>query len=104
VAHQVLVISQDTRARQNEFFASKNYSYLAPGAELNLVPYVNYVMPLIDDQMFYGYSMPSSQDCSRTSCTRNLDDDDIHEDEDEGEDEGKEEDEADAESTPHPFA
>jgi hypothetical protein len=25
VAHQALVMSQDTRTRQNEFFASKNY-------------------------------------------------------------------------------
>jgi hypothetical protein len=49
VAHQALVMSQDTRARQNEFFAAKNYPYPAPGAELNPVPYVNYVMPPIND-------------------------------------------------------
>jgi hypothetical protein len=100
VAHQALVMSQDTRARQNEFFASKNYPYLAPSPELNPVLYVNYVMPLIDDEMFYGYSIPSSQGRSRTSRTRNLDDDEIHEDEDEGE----EEDAEDVESPPHPFA
>jgi hypothetical protein len=61
VAHQALVMSQETRTRQNELFASKNYPYPPPGAELNHVPYVNYVMPPIDDEMFYGYSMPSSQ-------------------------------------------
>jgi hypothetical protein len=108
VAHQALVMSQDTRTRHNEFFASKNYSYPAPDVELNPVPYVNFVMPPTDDEMFYGYSVPSSQGCSHTSCTQNLDDDEIHEDEDkdedEGEDEGGEQDEADAESPPHPFA
>jgi hypothetical protein len=101
-------MSQDTRTRQNEFFASKNYAYPAPGAELNPVPYVNYVMPLIDDEMFYGYSVPSSQGHSCSSCSRNLDDDEILEDEDkgedEGEDEGEEEDEADAKSPPHPLS
>jgi hypothetical protein len=95
-------MSQDTRTRQNEFFASKNYPYLAPGVELNLVPYVNYVMPPIDDDMFYGYTVPSSQGRSHTSRSWTLDDDEILEDEDEGE--GEEEDEADAESPPHPFA
>jgi hypothetical protein len=98
------VISQDTRARQNEFFASKNYPYPALGPELNPMPYVNYVMPPLDDEMFYGYSVPSSQGRSHPSRTRNLDDDEIHEDEDEGKDEGKEEDAEDAKSPPHPFA
>jgi hypothetical protein len=51
-------MSQDTRTRQNEFFASKNYPFPPPDPELNLMPVVNYVMPPIDDEMFYGYSMP----------------------------------------------
>jgi hypothetical protein len=102
--HQALVMSQDTRVRQNEFFASKNYACPPPGPELNPVPYVNYVMPPIDDEMFYGYPMPSSQGRSRPSRTRILDEDELHEDEDEGEDEGEEEDVEDAESPPHPFA
>jgi hypothetical protein len=61
VAHQALVMSQDTRIRQNEFFASKNYPFPPPGPELNPVPVVN-VMPPLDDEMFQGYSMafPSS--------------------------------------------
>jgi hypothetical protein len=41
VAHQALVISQDTSIRQNEFFASKNYPYPPPGPEFNPVPMVN---------------------------------------------------------------
>jgi hypothetical protein len=97
-------MSQETRTWQNEFFASKNYPYPPPGAELNPVPYVNYVMPLIDDEMFFGYSVSPSQGRPRAPCSRNLDDEEILEDEDDGEDEGDEEDEADAESPPHPFA
>jgi hypothetical protein len=108
VAHQALVMSQETRTRQNEFFASKNYAYPPPSAELNPPPYVNYVMPPIDDEMFFGYSVPSSQGCPRASRSWNLDDEEILEDEDgdedEGEAEGKDEDDADAESLPHPFA
>jgi hypothetical protein len=98
------MMSQETRTRQNEFFASKNYR----GAELNPAPYVNYVMPPIDDEMFFGYSVPSSQGRPRASRSQTLDDDEILEDEDEGEDkgedEGKEEDEANVECPPHPFA
>jgi hypothetical protein len=98
VAHQALVMSQDTRIRQNEFFASKNYPYPPPG------PMVNYVMPPLDDEMFQGYSMPLPS--SRPSRTRTFADDEIqeHEDEDEGEDEGQEDEDAgDAESPPPPF-
>jgi hypothetical protein len=104
VAHQALVMSQETRTRQNEFFASKNYPYPPPSVELNPATYVNYVMPPINDEMFFGYSVPSSQSCPRASRSRNLDDEEILEDEDKGEAEGEEEDEADAESPPHPFA
>jgi hypothetical protein len=101
LAHQALVMSQDTRVRQNELFASKNYACLPPGLELNLVPYVNYVMPPIDDEMFYGYPMSSSPAHSRPSRTRVVDDDDIHEDKEEGEDEDEG---SEDESPPHPFA
>jgi hypothetical protein len=106
VAHQALVMSQETRTRQNEFFASKNYVYPPPGAEMNPAPYVNYVMPPIDDEMFFGYFVPSSQGPPRVSRSRNLDDEEIleDEDEDEGEAEGEDEDDADADSPPHPFA
>jgi hypothetical protein len=102
VAHQALVMSQDTRIHQNKFFASKNYDYPPPGPELNPVPMVNYVMPPPDNEMFQGYSIPLPS--SRPSWTRTFADDEIHEDEDEGEDEGQEyEDIADAESPRPPF-
>jgi hypothetical protein len=39
-------------------------------------------MPPIDDEMFRGYFVPSSQGLSRTSRTQTFDDDEIHEDED----------------------
>jgi hypothetical protein len=96
-------MSQDTRIRQNEFFASMNYAYPPPGPELNPVPMVNYVMPPLDDEMFDGYSMPFPS--SHPSRTKTFTDDGIHEDEDEGEDEGEEEEEdaEEAESPPPPF-
>jgi hypothetical protein len=95
-------MSLDTRIRQNEFFASKNYAYPPPSLELNPVPMVNYVMPPLDDEMFQGYSM--SLPSSRPSWTRTFTNDEIHEDEDEGEDEGEEEEDAEGtESPPPPF-
>jgi hypothetical protein len=105
VAHQALVMSQDTRIRQNEFFASKNYPFPPPGPELNPVPVVNYVMPPVDDEMFQGY--PMAFPSSRPSRTRTFAEEEIQEDEgeDEGEDEAHEDEDAeDAESPPHPFA
>jgi hypothetical protein len=106
VAHQALVMSQDTRTRQNEFFASKNYPYPPPGPDLNPVPMVNYVMLPLDDEMFQGYPMAFSS--SRPSRTRTFAEEEIQEDEDEDEDEGEDEgheDEyaADAKSPPPPF-
>jgi hypothetical protein len=93
-------MSQDTRIRQNEFFASKNYPFPPPGPELNPMPMVNYVMPSLDDEMFQGYSMPLPS--SRPSRTRTFADDEIQEDEDE--DEGQEDEDAgDTESPPPPF-
>jgi hypothetical protein len=95
---------QDTRVRQNEFFASKNYPCPPPCPELNPVPYVNYVMPQIDDEMLYGYPMPSSQGRSRPSHTWVVDENEINEDEDEGEDDGEDKEVEDAKSPPHPIA
>jgi hypothetical protein len=99
-------MSQETRTQQNELFASKNYAYPPLGVEMNPAPYVNYMMPPIDDEMFFGYDVPPSQGRPRVSRSRKLDDDEIleDEDEDEGEAEGEDEDDADAESPPHPFA
>jgi hypothetical protein len=95
-------MSQDTRIRQNEFFASKNYAYPPPGLELNPVPMVNYVMPPLDDEMFQGYSMPLPS--SHPSRTRTFTVYEIQEDGDEGEDEGQEDEDAgDAESPTPPF-
>jgi hypothetical protein len=62
---------------------------------------VNYVMPPIDDEMFYGYPMPSSQGRWCPPRTQVVGEDEINEEEYEDEDEGEEGDEED--STPHPF-
>jgi hypothetical protein len=78
VAHQALVMSQDTRARQNEFFASKNYPFPPPGPEMNLVPFVNYEMPPVTDEMFYGYPIPLGG-YTRPTRTRTFYEDEIHE-------------------------
>jgi hypothetical protein len=66
---------------------------------MNPVPYVNYVMPPIDDEMFYGYHMPSYQGRSRPPRTQVVGVDEINEEEDE--DEGEEGDEEG--SPPPPF-
>jgi hypothetical protein len=107
VAHQDLVMSQDTRICQNEFFASKNYPFPPPGPELNPVPVVNFVMPPIVDEMFQGYPMPFPGSCP--SRTRTFTEEEIQEDDAEGADEGEDEDLEDedaenVESPPHPFA
>jgi hypothetical protein len=47
-------MSQETRRRQNEFLAARGSVVPPVGTELNPVPYVNYVMPPLDDDMFAG--------------------------------------------------
>jgi hypothetical protein len=47
-------MSQETRMRQNEFLAARGSVVPPIGNELNPVPYVNYVMPPLDDDMFAG--------------------------------------------------
>jgi hypothetical protein len=71
VPHRALVMYQDTRARQNEFFASKNYPFPPPSPEMNPVPLVNFEMPSIFDEMFLGYPI-SSGGPSRPTRTRTL--------------------------------
>jgi hypothetical protein len=48
-------MSQETRKRQNEFLAARGAAVPPIGNELNPVPYVNYVMPPLDDDMFAGF-------------------------------------------------
>jgi hypothetical protein len=45
-------MTQETRRRQNEFLAARGSVVLPIGTELNPVPYVNFVMPPLDDDMF----------------------------------------------------
>jgi hypothetical protein len=47
-------MSQETRRRQNEFLAARGSAVPPVGHELEPVPYVNYVMPPLDDDMFAG--------------------------------------------------
>ena len=55
VNHKALQLAQGTRQRQNEFFASKNMPVLDNGPEMDPIPYVNYEMPPISDDMFQGF-------------------------------------------------
>jgi hypothetical protein len=48
-------MSQETRRRQNEFLAARGSAVPPVGHELEPVPYVNYVMPPLDDDMFAGF-------------------------------------------------
>jgi hypothetical protein len=54
VAHRSIEMSQETRRRQNEFLAARGSVVPPVGNELNPVPYVNYVMLPLDDDMFAG--------------------------------------------------
>jgi hypothetical protein len=47
-------MSQETRRRQNEFLAARGSAVPPVGTELDPVPYVNFVMPPLDDAMFAG--------------------------------------------------
>jgi hypothetical protein len=47
-------MSQETRKRQNDFLAARGGDVPPVGTELDPVPYVNYVMPPLDDDMFTG--------------------------------------------------
>ena len=48
-------MSQETRRRQNEFLAARGATVPAVGNELDPVPRVNYEMPPLHDDMFYGF-------------------------------------------------
>jgi hypothetical protein len=47
-------MSQETRRRQNEFLAARGSAVPPIGHELDPVPYINYVMQPLDDEMFAG--------------------------------------------------
>jgi hypothetical protein len=47
-------MSQETRRRQNDFLAARGSAVPPVGTELDAVPYVNFVMPPLDDDMFVG--------------------------------------------------
>jgi hypothetical protein len=55
VAHKILEMSQETYRRQNEFLAARGSVVPPIGTELDVVPYVNYVMPPLDEDMFHGF-------------------------------------------------
>jgi hypothetical protein len=55
VDHKSMEMSQETRRRQNDFLATRGSEVPPVGPELDLVPYVNYVMPPLDEDMFTGY-------------------------------------------------
>jgi hypothetical protein len=47
-------MSQETRKRQNDFLAARGSVVPPVGTELDPVPYVNFFMPPLDDDMFAG--------------------------------------------------
>jgi hypothetical protein len=47
-------MTQETRRRQNEFLAARGSVVPPVGTELDPIPYVNFVMPPLDDDMFAG--------------------------------------------------
>jgi hypothetical protein len=47
-------MSQETWRRQNEFLVARGSPVPPVGTELDPVPYVNFVMPPLDDAMFAG--------------------------------------------------
>jgi hypothetical protein len=55
VAHKSMEMSQETRRRQNDFLAARGSEVPPIGPELDPVPYVNYVMPPLDEDMFSGF-------------------------------------------------
>jgi hypothetical protein len=55
VAHKSMEMSQETRRRQNDFLAARGSVVPPIGLELDLVPYVNYIMPPLDEDMFNGF-------------------------------------------------
>jgi hypothetical protein len=55
VVHKILEMSQETCRRQNELLAARGSVVPPIGTELDAVPYVNYVMLPLDEDMFHGF-------------------------------------------------
>jgi hypothetical protein len=80
VAHKSMEMSQETRRRQNDFLATRGSVVPPSGLELDPVPYVNYVMPPLDEEMFNGF-----EDFAPPFVPKDVDEDEgAHEDEDGG--------------------
>jgi hypothetical protein len=70
-------MSQETRNRQNDLLAARGGTVPPIRTELDPVPYVNYVMPPLDDDMFTGvedfedFEPPSEpEDVDEDECAR----------------------------------
>jgi hypothetical protein len=63
LSHKTLVLNQETRRIQNEDFRARGIAIPDDGPELEPIAHVNYVMPPIDDFMFY----PSMVEMCRSS-------------------------------------
>jgi hypothetical protein len=99
VAHKSLELSQENHRRHNEFLASKNLPIPPSGTSLDPVPYVEHVMPPIEDEMFHGFDFSQLSGFASSSSrpfggSRRArgDDDSADDDADESEDEEAEED------------
>jgi hypothetical protein len=80
VAHKSMEMSQETWRRQNDFLAARGSVVPPIGPELNPVPYVNYVMLPLDEDMFNGF-----EDFAPPFVPEDVDEDEgAHEDEDDG--------------------
>jgi hypothetical protein len=54
VAQKSMEMSQETQKRQNDFLAARGGDVPPVKSKLDPVPYVNYIMPPLDDDMFTG--------------------------------------------------
>jgi hypothetical protein len=80
VAHKSMEMSQEIRRRQNDFLAARGSVVPPIGLKLDPVPYVNYVMPPLDEDMFNGF-----EDFAPPYVPKDVDEDEgAHEDEDGG--------------------
>jgi hypothetical protein len=74
VATQALEMSQETRRRQNEYFAEIGHPFPAPGPQMDPKPAVNFQMPPISDDMFAGYSYDAPAPRARRAADEALED------------------------------
>lgn len=55
ISHKSLELSQDTRRKYNAFTVERGHHDPTVGDELPPVPYINYVIPALDEDMFRGF-------------------------------------------------